>query len=420
MSDVRSARIALPAGSLGAEFRTGLPVLIACFIGSAVGHVFPFYTLTLFMPSLNAAFGWTPSQMGYAITFLTGGMFIAGPVAGYLCDRFGPRKVIIPSTVMVALLLAGMTQLNGSIWSLYLGYALFPILGMGAGPVVYSRAVAAWFSRGRGLALGLMFCSTGITTTFGPTLIGGAIQKYGWQGGWLLMAAVALPQILIAFLLLKDRQVAVPGPNDVPATGMSMSEAARTRVFWVMFAASLLMVLMITATVIHLVPMLLKGGLDRAGALGVASMLGLGIFAGRICSGFLLDRLHGPYVAALVSFLAACGVVLLGTGAPATLSVAVFFVGCCVGAEADIFAYFTSRYFGMKWMGEIFGFLYGGITLGTAIAPLAMGALLAQFGGAYEYPLYILAGIGLVAMLLCLSLPKYPVSFAATLGMKGR
>jgi hypothetical protein len=67
------------------------------------------------------------------------------------------------------------------------------------------------------------------------------------------------------------------------------------------------------------------------------------------------------------------GIVLLRTAAGTRLVfLAVFLIGLGMGAEVDIIAYLTSRYFGLRAFGEIYGYAFASYTLAGALGPWLM------------------------------------------------
>ena len=100
---------------------------------------------------------------------------------------------------------------------------------------------------------------------------------------------------------------------------------------------------------------------------------GLASLAGRVVVGLLLDRVFAPYVAMLSFIVALAGVYLLGSGASATLGV--IGIGITTGAEIDIIGYMTSRYFGLRKFGQLYGYLFGVFLIGAGMGPAVMGAV---------------------------------------------
>jgi len=81
-------------------------------------------------------------------------------------------------------------------------------------------------------------------------------------------------------------------------------------------------------------------------------------------------------------------------------------LGLGVGAEADVMPYLISRYFGIRALGELFGYVFGAYTLGVAIGPVVMGAGF-DATGSYHLPLTTFALALLVAIVGTVTLPKY-------------
>src|SRR5207302_2591531 len=69
----------------------------------------------------------------------------------------------------------------------------------------------------------------------------------------------------------------------------------------------------------------------------------------------------------------ACGLSLLWVGAGgAAAFLGASLVGLGMGAEGELIAYLTSRYFGLRSFGEIYGYLFSALTLSGALGSLLM------------------------------------------------
>jgi len=103
-------------------------------------------------------------RAGISLAFTLHNLLVSVSVpllTGRLVDRYGARKVILPFTVMFALMLFSSKILSGKMWQLYAFYALLGLAGSGMGVVSYGSVVAKWFDRRRGLAFGLMMFGLG-------------------------------------------------------------------------------------------------------------------------------------------------------------------------------------------------------------------------------------------------------------------
>ncbi len=407
----------MSAGQTG-EFRRGWGIVLAAAAGCGLGlSALPFYGLAPLMIPLQQQFGWDRAEISVAFTFMTLGLLIAGPlIVGRLSDRIGVRAVALWSIPLFAAMLFGLNFIQagpegapGPLW-LWLGYLAMALLGAGTSPITYTRAVNAWFDQNRGLALGFTLAGTGVMGIVLPLAMAQVVPSYGWRGGFMTLAALALLAWPVVALMLRDapKPLAAPGATAPVASGATLGEAVRSHRFWAMGIAFLLLALGIAGLVVHLIPMLMDAGMSPQEAGQVAALIGVGVIAGRVIIGFLVDRFFGPLVAIIVFLITASGCVLLADGGVAVAPYAAFLIGFALGAEVDLIAYFTSRYFGMKRYGEVYGWQYGFYGLGAAFAPVLMGVLFARGGGDYTLALHVSAGLCVVACLLLASLGRYP------------
>jgi MFS family permease len=182
--------------------------------------------------------------------------------------------------------------------------------------------------------------------------------------------------------------------------GTAVGEALRSSLFWGLGIAFFFDVIAINGTLTHIVALLTDRGIGLEAATAAMSGVGIALFAGRILSGWFLDRFWGPYVA--IGFFVApmVGLALLMSH----LGGAVPFVGaiCCglgIGAEIDLMAFFASRYFGVRNYAKIYGAMFGMFGFGVGIGPALSGFSFDRFHSytpvflAYEVMLAITCAI---------------------------
>ena len=78
-----------------------------------------------------------------------------------------------------------------------------------------------------------------------------------------------------------------------------------------------------------------------------------------------------------------------------------------IGAEFDVMAFFTSRYFGPRSFGQIYGYNYSAFKVGSATGPLIMGVAY-DMVGRYDEILWTMSGVMLIACVLVFLMPRYP------------
>jgi MFS transporter, ACS family, glucarate transporter len=147
-------------------------------------------------------------QFGLLSTvFLLGYAFFQTP-AGWLADRWGPRRVLASGVmwwgVFTALTAAVPTGLRNPLLLLLLARFL---LGVGEA-VMYpcsNQFVARWIpTQERGLANGLIFAGVGVGSAASPSLITYIMIHHGWRTSFWICALLGLAAGLIWFLASRD------------------------------------------------------------------------------------------------------------------------------------------------------------------------------------------------------------------------
>ena len=390
-----------------AEFRQGWPVILGAAMGVGAGMTgMVFYTLGLFFEPLAREFGWSRGALSQAPLFLTGSMVFLAPLVGRLSDRVGVRWVGLVSLVGAALALAIFTQIGPGVWTYHAGWILFAVLAAGTIPVVWTRAVNAVFDRARGLALGFTLTGTGVAAAAMPPFVGWLIDDFGWRGGYLGMAAfilaVAVPVVWVFFRAGTGPAAAAGRADDGKAEpGMALPVALRQTTFWMIGVGFLLISFGIGGLIVHMPPILRGAGLSAQQAGAVAGLLGLTVIGGRLAVGFLVDRFHAPLVAFvfLCCPIASCLLLADPASVTAVAPLAILLLGLAAGAEVDLVAYLTSRYFGMRAYGEIYGYHLAFFAAGAGLGPFTLGTLYDATGG-YATALYLCAGLFLIGATL--------------------
>ena len=404
------------SGARTAEFRRAWPVVLASAFGAGSGAIpLAFYSFGALIGPLTAAFGWTRAEISAAPLFLTVGGLFAGVLAGGLADRYGARRVVLVSQALLVLAFASLALLPGSLTLFYAGYAMLAVLGAGTMTMTWTRTITGWFVAGRGLALGLSLIGTGLIGALLPTYVNRLVAVFGWQGAFIGLAALplvlGLPLTLAFFREPEEagrKGAAAPAVED---GGFGLGEALSTRCYWQMVLSFAIVAVAISAVNVHAVPLLTDRGVTPASAAALAGLIGLSVTAGRLVSGFLLDRMRGPVLACLMFGLPALACLLLSVaGANLWLcGIAIAVVGLAAGAEHDIAAYFCARYFGRQHYGKIYGLLYTLYGVGAGLGPFVAGWAVERLGD-YRLTLYSGATLFGLAAALILTLKPPPGS----------
>jgi MFS family permease len=387
-----------------AELMANWRPLAACIIGVFLGTL-PSYAIGAFLQpvsrelniSLTAVLGWS---LSWSV-----GVVAAAPVAGFLADRYGAKRVALSSLVALAAVLAWSTWGVATRLTWYASGAAIGIAVAGIGGITFGRIVSTLFERGLGTALGLMSTGVGLAAVIGPRSMQAIIDAYGWRVALAVEAA-----IIVVALPLIARWLASPAPGTVPVPsgeGETVRQAVRRPVFWLLATGTLLYGLCVAGVSVNLIPYLSEQGLSRAAAAGAVGIFGGATVIGRLATGIIIDKapLHAAAIIAVVLISEAAAFVALAVYGTAALVPALLAFGIAVGAEVDCLAYLVARFFGRRHFSSLFGLLgVVALYIGTGAGP-ALFNLTRELLASYPSALVLWAAMAVASA----------VAFAATI-----
>ena len=378
------------------RFYYGWWITIASSVGlSTSPGQFAFGALGLFMIPLTQEFNTDRAEVNFALTVFTVSLAITSPFIGRIADRFGAKETLIPSLLIFGLLLASVGLFVTEIWHLYFLFALIGFLAAGANALPFMRIIGEWFNKKRGLALGIAMAGGGAGYTYVPPMLQWVIENHSWRHGYFVLAAIVLLASLpISLLVLKNKPSDMGlkidngdpqenGNDKVVGETLSFKTVFADRTFWLLYLIFALLSFCLYGLLANLVPMLSDRGMETSEAAKVAATLGIAILLSRAVIGYFLDKFFAPKVAIVSILLSTVGIAMLASGiigVPAYI--AALLIGLSIGTEFDLLAYLTTRYFGLKSFGMVYGLMFSAFLVGTATGPLTYGATF-DFYGSY-------------------------------------
>jgi cyanate permease len=173
----------------------------------------------------------------------------------------------------------------------------------------------------------------------------------------------------------------------------------------VLFAASISQ----NGAIAHLSALLTDRGISAANAAWAASAMGAAILAGRLITGWLLDRFFAPRVAFCLLAIASLGTLFLSGARSLQWGITgAAMIGFGMGGEADVTPYVIAKYFGLRSFSALYGFTWTAYAIAGAIGPVIMGKAF-DATRSYQTLLFQLALLTLAAAVLMLFLPRYRV-----------
>lgn len=402
-----------PTSQSFAEFRTGWQPLLGAILGVGAGLTgVVFYTHGVFVLPITEEFGWSRGATQFAFSFVMMSAALTGPMIGGLSDKFGARRVALISMFALSLSFASLSLTTDNILVYYALWIVMSVIAAGTFPVTWTRGVNSWFDQNRGLALGLTMMGTGLVAAVGPSYAAWLIENFGWRDAYRAIGAtllvVAFP---VAYFFFRERNAAEVAVHSTTAnTGVTLREALADYRFWAMGIALLFICYGVGGLITNLVPMLTDKGLPLEYAVEKAGLVGIMVIVGRLVVGYLIDRIWAPAVACVFLILPAASCLLLAQDLPSGLmiSISALAIGLAAGAELDLIAYMSSRYFGLKNYGKIYGAQFVFFAVGSGAAPAVFGWS-QDVTGSYELILYSTAVLFVVGSLLMLVMGPYPV-----------
>jgi MFS family permease len=181
--------------------------IVAASFGCLMVGINPVANLTfgVFLTPLSEEFGWSRSQAAHGISLAMLGFTLTQPLTGKLIARYGVRRILLGSAVLFGLGLLGIALFVMGRWSFYACTFLWGAVAGGTSPLPHGTIIARWFTRRRGLAMGVMTAGAAAGGTVLPPLVSHVIASYGWRAGFAMLGVLA-PCVILPLVRLVIRK----------------------------------------------------------------------------------------------------------------------------------------------------------------------------------------------------------------------
>ncbi len=408
-------------------------IVLASSIAHALSGGFYFYGFSAFFIPLIKEFGWSRAAISgaFSVSRIEGG--ILGPIGGFVVDKFGPRKIMAFGIIMMG---AGFILFSrvDSLITFYLVFTLCVAVGATLGiHQATAIAVANWFIKKRGMAIGLGISGTGLAGIIVPILAWLIIQ-YGWRPTaviigltlWIIGVPLALvmrhkpepygylpdgesreksvtqrePEVAkIEHPLFRALAKAKVSTIDVDFTPR---QALRTRAFWLLTLIFGLRQFVVSAVVIHQIPFLTDLGISSELAATMLGSIAVISMAGRLGFGWMSDIVEKRYVMAICLALMTLGCFILAN-VQTLWHIIPFLIIYSPGYGGGAILMYAIRgeYFGRQYFGTIMGFMDLFQMFGIVLGPVFAGWIF-DITGSYRLAFITFAIIAAIAMMLML------------------
>jgi len=385
---------------------TRIYVLATSFLAlfSIVG--FALYGLPFFYDFMVREFGWTRAQVtsGNAYSkLLVGPLF--GFIAGWIVDRFGPRRLMLIGILMAGLALVGLATIStlGLFYFFYLFNALGYVCG---GPLPNQVLLSRWFEKSRGKAMGIAYLGIGIGGAIVPLLANGLIQRLGWHSALmtlgLLMIVISFP---LAFFVKEGPAARKTKP--LPSEFTPLGTVFKSGAFYLLAIGSMCSIGAVGGTMQNLKLYLsLDQKLSQGSIANVLFFVLMSSIAGRLLMGWLADRFPKKFVMLLIYSIVACAIPLLFyTSSPTVLYLFAFIFGIGLGGDYMIIPLMAAEIFGVRMLGRLMGVILTADGVAEALAPMMVATMRDQTAS-YSLGFLLLLGLAAVGALAVSLLPR--------------
>jgi MFS family permease len=375
-------------------------VVLFCIVGLALWGL-PFY-----YDFMVQQFGWTRAQVtsGNALSKLVVGP-VFGFIAGWIIDRFGPRRVMMAGILMAggALVGLGLVSTLGMFYLFYFFNALGYVCG---GPLPNQVLLSRWFDKSRGKAMGFAYLGIGIGGATVPWVSHGLIQHFGWQSALRLLGGlIILLSFPLAFLV---KEAPSPLTSDRTTSGsLEVTGAFKTLPFYLLTFGSMCSIAAVSGTQQNLKLFLsLDRHFSQGDAARVLSLVLSFSIVGRLLMGWLADCFSKKYVMLLTYLLVAAGIPFLFLShSQGVLYAAAVVFGVGLGGDYMIIPLMTAEIFGIQVLGRLLGVILTAGGIAEAVSPWLTGRL-RDATGSYSEGCFVLVGIALLGAAVVLGLPQ--------------
>lgn len=365
-----------------------------------------FYGLPFFYDFWFKEFGWSRATItsGNAFAKIFVGLF--GFLAGWLIDRYGPRRLMLAGILMGGISLIGLSQVT-ALWQFYFFY-IFNALGyMCGGPLPNQVLTARWFNKSRGKAMGFAYLGIGVGGMLVPQIARWLNMNFGWHQALMilgiLMIVIAFP---MAWIVEENPKRSAEDANQlskkIPITGILKSWK-----FYLLAIGSMCSIGAVSGTSQNLK---LFFSIDlkytQSEAANVISLVLLSSIAGRILMGWLADRFPKKYVMILIYTLVASAIPILFFAAkPGMIYLFAFIFGIGLGGDYMIIPLMAAELFGVRVMGRVMGLVLTVDGIAEALSPMVVGWLRDR-SGSYANAFLVLIILAVVGILSVALLPR--------------
>jgi len=395
------------------------------------------HSFAVFFPPVLDEFGWSRGSTALMLSLNILVYGFMAPVAGSLGDRWKPHRVMPVGVVFLGLATAGCAFAS-ELWHFYLLFGfLMPVGAAFSGWPLLGPALANWFSKRRGLAMGLGQMGGGLSFAYGM-FVEFVISQLGWRHAFFVVAGVLTAVLLPLYLFFfryrpESKGLKAYGSDESPATGglaaetaagkgassrdWTLGQAVRTYQLWCLVTSqSLFWGLGCYMVLAHQVKFAQDMGYSSTFAASIFALFGIIMMGGQLSAAMSdwIGREKTMTLAVILSIGALVALVSVRDASqPWLLYLYAIFFGCGAGLVAPlIFAGAADLFYGRHY-GAISGLILTGFGIGGVIGPW-LGGYIYDISGSYISAFILsMACFGVAGIAFWIAAPRKAVKLRA-------
>ena len=352
---------------------------------------------------LAGAFHPSRTALVLTITLVMLAISVLSPPIGAAMDRYSLRRLMLAGT---GFLTAGFLALSftTSMVQVYVVYAvILAVSNILLGPLAASALLGRWFSRKRGLAMGIAALGIAVAGLILPPLIHKLIEVFEWRMAFRVLAGLYLVILVPTILLLQVDKPSLlnlhPDGDKEPPAGVQESDLPlmttgailRDPTFWLITIALAVAFSGGTGLLPNLSPIVMDKGVSSGEAAILISILSAGSFSGKLLFAVASDRVDLRIALGGCLFLIAVAMFFFWHfTAYALLAMGAFIAGVAMGAIVPLWGFLVTRSFGAQNVGRVMGIMTTAETPLLLLSPPLFGWFFDNTGSyTGAYMLYI-------------------------------
>ena len=387
-------------------------------IGGSIG--FAQYGFGLFIVPLQEEFGWTRTQINFALTLGVLAHFLS-PLIGRTIDIFGSRYVMSGSLGFIAVGLF-LRSIMVELWQFYF-FSLLIFAGAPGTGLATGRLVQLWFPETRGRMMGFVTAGNNFGGMVSIPVLTLLIAFGGWRSGFLFTAIVLGILSIASFIFVRDgiefvlkeqnKRWAPRGLNQYSSKkvleGLSVRSSLLTRAFWFIAIGMTLQQFVRTTLVTQLAAHLqdIELSADKIGL--CLTVLAFGGVVSKVIFGRVSENTTARWAYAMVVGIQVIGVaafIFFSSDNFILIFISLSVFGLGMGGIGALGPLAVTELFGMKNYGTLNGLIRQGVIIPGIVGPLLAGAIY-DSQGSYDLAFKIILGF-LFLSFVCFVLASPP------------